>query len=121
VLKPQVDEKVRRVTEMLGRAEEKHYPVVLVRVADDGGLWWVQDPVQMGKGGYFKAIVRFGNDKTPSGTKFQVVVVTPRFSREAVGLKPGNSLADLPRGIARSKLLSVELERPGEQKAQGAE
>lgn len=112
VLKPQADEKVSRVVEMIGRVDEGKQPAVLVRAAGIGGLWWVQDAVQMGKGGYFKTTARFGNAKTPSGTKFQMVVVTPRSEREAEPLKPGNSFASLPLGIPRSKVIAVELHRP---------
>ncbi len=121
VLKPQADEKVRRVTELIGRVPENLRPIVLIRVDDSGGLWWVQDPVAMGKGGYFKSTVRFGNDKTPDGTKFRVVVVTPRSGQEASVLKQGASLAELPSGIPRSKLVTVELERPDAKRAEGAE
>ncbi|MBC8351657.1 MAG: hypothetical protein H8E66_06690 [Planctomycetes bacterium] len=121
VLKPQQDEKVKRVTELIGRVPEQLRPVILIRVDDSGGLWWVQDPVAMGKGGYFKSTVRFGNDKTPDGTKFRVVVVTPRSGREAAVLKTGNSLADLPNGIPRSKEVTVQLDRPDTQRVEGAE
>lgn len=121
VLKPQADEKVKRVTELIGRVPDKLKPIVLIRVDDSGGLWWVQNPVAMGKGGYFKSTVRFGNDKTPDGTKFRVVVVTPRSGQEASVLKAGNSLADLPSGIPRSKEITVQLERPNAKRAEGAE
>lgn len=121
VLKPLPDEKVKRVTDLIGRVPEGLRPIVLVRVDDSGGLWWVQDPVAMGKGGYFKSAVRFGNDKTPDGTKFRLVVVTPRSGQEASALKPGMSLADLPNGIPRSKLVTVELERPDLKRVEGAE
>ncbi|MDA1051484.1 MAG: hypothetical protein O3C40_13530 [Planctomycetota bacterium] len=121
VLKPQPDDKVKRITEMIGRVPEALRPIVLVRVDDSGGLWWVQDPVVMGKGGYFKSTVHFGNDNTPDGTKFRMVVVTPRSGQEAAVLKTGNSLADLPNGIPRSKEVIVQLERPDAKRVEGAE
>jgi hypothetical protein len=121
VLKPQQDEKVKRITQMIGRVADKKEPVVLVRVDDSGGLWWVQNRAQMAKGGYFKATVRFGNDSTPTGTKFRLVVVTPRSGREAAELKSGASLAELPDGIPRSKVVTVRLERTDTREAEGAE
>ncbi|MBI2478764.1 MAG: hypothetical protein HYV60_09065 [Planctomycetia bacterium] len=121
VLKPQPDEKVRRVSELIGRVPEALKPIVLVCVDDGSGLWWVQDPVAMGKDGYFKSVVRFGNEETPNGTKFRVVVVTPRSGREAAALKFGTSIIDLPNGIPRSKEVVVELERPDAKRVQGAE
>ncbi|HRX79430.1 MAG: hypothetical protein H6821_06420 [Planctomycetaceae bacterium] len=121
VLKPQADEKVKRVTELIGRVPEELHPIVLVGVDDSSGLWWVQDPVVMGKGGYFKSIVRFGNDATPDGTKFRILVVTPRSGQEASVLKTGMSLPDLPNGIPRSKEIVVQLERLDAKRAEGAE
>lgn len=121
VLKPKADSKVERVAELIGRVEEDKQPVVLVRVDDAGGLWWVQDGVEMGQSGYFKTTVRFGNAKTKSGTKFQILVVTPRTGQESEPLKPGKSLAELPFGIPRSKVISVVLHRPGEAVVKGAE
>lgn len=121
ILKPSHDEKVKRVTDLIGRVPEGLHPIVLVSVDDHSGLWWVQDPIVMGKGGYFKSIVRFGNDATPQGTKFRVLVVTPRSSQEASGLKTGMSLADLPNGIPRSKEIVVQLERPEANRVEGAE
>lgn len=121
VLKPLQDEKVKRVADLIGRVPEGLHPIVLVSVDDSSGLWWVQDPVVMGKGGYFKSIVRFGNDATPDGTKFRLLVVTPRSGQEASDLKTGMSLADLPNGIPRSKEIVVQLERPDANRVAGAE
>ncbi len=121
VLKPLPDEKVRRIAELVGRLSAELKPIVLVAVDDSSGLWWVQDPVVVGKDGYFKSTVRFGNDETPNGTKFRVVVVTPRSGQEAAVLKFGTSIVDLPDGIPRSKEVVVELERPDAQRAEGAE
>lgn len=121
VLKPQPDEKVRRVSDFMGRVSAGLMPIVLVCVDDSTGVWWVQDPVVMGKDGYFRSTVRFGNDETPNGTKFRVVVVTPRSGQEASILKFGTSIVDLPNGIPRSKEVVVELERPDAKRAEGAE
>lgn len=121
ILKPRQGEKVQRVTDVLGRTAENLQPVVLVRVDTGGGLWWVQDPVQLGKGGYFKARVRCGNDTTPSGTRFRIVVATPRSGQESAQLKSGMSLPSLPAEIPRSKVITVELQRPDTKKGRGTE
>lgn len=113
VLKPRQDQKVQRAIDIIGRVDEGLKPVVLIRVDDPGGLWWIQDSVQMGEGGYFKSAVRFGNKSTPPGTRFRLVVMTPRAGRELAQLKTDKPLSDLPEEIPRSKTITVELDVQG--------
>lgn len=71
-------------------------PVILVRAKADGNHWWVQDHVKRSESGEFTALVRFGNEKTPAGSEFLMVVLTPRSTSEAARFKVGESTNELP-------------------------
>ena len=71
-------------------------PVVLVRAASDS-MWWVQDRVQRDAEGAFTGLVRFGNDKTPAGSEFRLLAITPQTSSDAESYKVGDSLKELPK------------------------
>ncbi len=83
-------------------------PVILVRAASDS-MWWVQDRVLRNAEGEFTGLVRFGNDKTPAGSEFHLVTLTPRSSSDAALYKVGDSLKELPKDAGVSAELTLLL------------
>ena len=88
---------VARRHEIRGRVAGPLDPVVLVRSTNPTELWWVQDHVRRSSNGEFSATVRFGDDKTPAGSEFQMIALTPASIAEAERYKVGDSLAELPK------------------------
>lgn len=106
---PAENDKVGRVGMLRGKLAGAGRPVVLVRAEEDVE-WWVQEPARAGEAGAFEARVRFGNDRTPDGTRFRVVVVAADDAVAAV-LAPGSAHRELPAGIKASKEVQVVLQR----------
>ena len=101
---PAADAGVGRVETLEGNVRGDTRPVVLVR-ADDN-LWWVQAIVAPQADGSFAAATRFGNDKTPMGTRFNIVVIMPT-PEQAEAYAAGMTMHELPQGIPRSDVVSV--------------
>lgn len=117
ILSPKGKDNVERFFELTGKVLTRGWPVVLIRVDQPDSPWWVQAPVQATTPGSFSAPVRFGNDETPSGREFRVVVLMARTAEEAAQWKPGESVKDLDSGIPRSEEVGVVLIQP-EQRAE---
>lgn len=100
--------RVARRQEVHGRLRGPVDPVILVRAAADG-MWWVQDRVQRNAGGEFTVLVRFGNEKTPAGSEFHMLAVTPRSSSDAALFNVGDSLKELPKDAIVSKQMTLVL------------
>jgi hypothetical protein len=83
-------------------------PVMLVRAASDN-MWWVQDRVQRDAEGAFTGLVRFGNEKTPAGSEFHLLALTPRSSSDATLYQVGDSLKELPKDAIVSAELTLVL------------
>ncbi|MCA9143792.1 MAG: hypothetical protein KDB05_13440 [Planctomycetales bacterium] len=99
---------VLRRQEVHGKLAGPLAPVILVRAATDN-MWWVQQEVQRDAGGEFTAIVHFGNEKTPAGTEFHMVALTPRSTSEAAAFKVGDSIKDLPEDVVVSSQMTFVL------------
>lgn len=102
LLRPKQKEKVENRTEVTGKVLMPGYPVVLVRDDQPGGLWWAQEWAESTSPNHFKAAVRIGNEKTPNGTRFQIVVLMVPQVDDAKKFEPGISLKELPANLARS-------------------
>ncbi len=100
---------VKSRQEVRGMAYGTIEPVILVRAKAPGNQWWVQDRVKRNAAGEFTAVVRFGNDKTPAGSEFQMVALTPRSTSEAAQLKVGESMSDLPKDSLVSSEITLVL------------
>jgi hypothetical protein len=57
--------------------------------------------------GEFVSVARFGNEKSPSGSRFRVVVLMCKDGAEAAAWKAGDSMRLLPPRIARTKVIDV--------------
>lgn len=100
---------VRRIHEMTGKVDDGRHPVVLVRAEATGSPWWVQDRPALETSGEFRAKVRFGNDKTPAGAAFRVVVLMAGDAAGAEGFAVGSALKQLPHDVDRSREIRVLL------------
>jgi len=81
-------------------------PIVLVRSTQANDSWWVQaasSPVGKNR---FVSSARFGNDSTPTGTRFRIVAIYPD-AEQSTNLRPGMSIEQLPAGVARSAEVEV--------------
>jgi hypothetical protein len=101
-------EVTRRQT-ITGKTSASTDPIILVRSAEKNSLWWVQERAKRKEQGEFSVLVRFGNDRTPVGSQFLVVVVTPKSADDAGQLKVGQSLKELPDGMEKSPEIAVVL------------
>lgn len=95
---------VGRIGYVSGTARKGTRPTVMVSTEDSH--WWVQEKSEIRDDGSFVARTRYGNDKTPTGTPFRVVVIMPT-AKDAAAFSPGTSIRDLPRDIPRSAALHV--------------
>lgn len=111
LLRPAQDAKVKMITEVAGKLTTKGWPVVVVRSDDPNESWWVQGTAQLGDDGDFICQAQFGNDKTPTGSKFRVAFITLPSSDEADALTVGLALKKLP-DVPRSEEVVVTLDRP---------
>ena len=109
LLQPEHNQEVKRVNEVLGKIAPDSQAIVLVRSADPNEPWWVQQPIEMGDEGQFKTTARFGNDSTPAGSRFKLVVIMPKDAEAAKAYQPGDAIKALPPGIACSKEVEVVL------------
>ncbi len=94
-------EQVSRV-EQLTCQVAKGWPVILVRDANERSPWWVQAPAESEGANKFKARVHFGNEKTESGQKYQIVVLATPDASQAQQFETGTTLEGLPEDVPHS-------------------
>ena len=70
--------------ELTGRIESEGWPVIFVQPDIPGQPWWCQAPVANIDGGKFTAKVVFGDEFTPSGTKFRIASIVGRTRVKAL-------------------------------------
>tara|TARA_R110002073_G_scaffold60209_6_gene151198 strand:+ start:612 stop:1505 length:894 start_codon:yes stop_codon:yes gene_type:complete len=81
-------------------------PVILVRSTQANDDWWVQAASSPDGKSRFVSSARFGNDSTPTGTRFRIVAIYPD-AEQATNLRPGMSIEQLPADVARSAEVEV--------------
>jgi len=109
IVKPKRDDTVGATLEVAGRLSVRGKPVVAVRNCEPGSAWRVQEAVEMTGSKTFKGWVRVGEGGEAPGTRFWIVVLTPRSPKEAEPLALGTTLTELPFGVPRSVKLPVQL------------
>lgn len=109
IVSPKRDEVVEPVYEFVGRVSIPGQPLVLIRPDVPGGEWYPQPAGEFNDKGLLKAKLRFGNDKTAKGTKFQVAIVVLTSDEELEMFKGKESLAVVPESIAHSEVIPVVL------------
>ncbi len=85
------------------------WPVVVVRDVSASSEWWVQERCRAVKGTRFVATSHFGNEATPPGTRFQLVVLAMQDAETAGHFTVGSRLEQLPSEVPQSE--PVELVR----------
>jgi eukaryotic-like serine/threonine-protein kinase len=88
--------------ELTGRMEAEGWPVIFVQALIPGQPWWCQAPVANIDGGRFTTQVVFGDEFTPSGTKFRIAGLVARTREEALTFQIGYKVQALPEGLPRS-------------------
>ncbi len=88
--------------ELTGRLTSEGWPVIFVQADIPGQPWWCQAPVTKVDGRAFSTQVVFGDDYTPSGTRFRVAGIVARSREEALKFAVGSKNQALPEGFPRS-------------------
>ncbi len=101
---------VGRVETVSGRISDEGHPIVLVRSTEPNGLWWVQQPCEPTGDGRFATSARFGNETTPAGSAFRILVLLAPKGRVA-DFQAGVALSELPRDIPCSREVQVLRQR----------
>ncbi|MCA9209610.1 MAG: hypothetical protein KDA55_14695 [Planctomycetales bacterium] len=97
---------VGRIETVRGRVGRGQIPVVLVRSADPKGEWWVQKAPKLAADGRFEGTALFGNEKTPIGQSFHVMVLCASAD-DKLNFKEGDALFVLPKHVPRSDEIIV--------------
>jgi serine/threonine-protein kinase len=88
--------------DLTGRIESEGWPVIFVQALIPGQPWWCQAPVARVDGGRFSTQVVFGDEFTPSGTRFRIAGLVARTREEALKFEIGSKEQALPEGLPRS-------------------
>jgi hypothetical protein len=75
-------------------------PMVAIRSLQPGSKWWIQETGEPKSPGRFEIPVRFGNDQTRLGTKFQIAALITTDSATTM-FDPGTALDQLPEEFQR--------------------
>ena len=88
--------------DLTGRIESEGWPVIFVQADIPGQPWWCQAPVAKVDGGRFSTTVVFGDELTPSGTRFRIAGIVTRTREEALKFDIGSKEQALPEGFPQS-------------------
>jgi RNA polymerase sigma factor (sigma-70 family) len=91
-----------------GRIRGRGWPVVLIR-PHGAQPWWVQPSVDDVINGKFSCPVYFGNETSPDGMRFKVVILVARDRSEARSFSAGSTLQTLPPNLPSSEPITVTL------------
>ncbi len=103
---PTENSQVERANLVTCSSLDERKPVILVRSTQANDSWWVQAASSPDGKNRFVSSARFGNDSTPTGTRFRIVAIYPN-AEQAKNLRAGMSLEQLPAGVARSAEVEV--------------
>jgi hypothetical protein len=88
--------------DLTGRIESEGWPVIFIQADIPGQPWWSQAPVEKVDHGRFSTHVIFGDELTPSGTRFRIAGIVTRTREEALKFPMGSRLQALPGGFPQS-------------------
>ncbi|MGE3780280.1 MAG: hypothetical protein AB7F89_24030, partial [Pirellulaceae bacterium] len=112
VLQPVDQSKVTSRMEVRGKVAAEEWPVVLVRYDAPNESWWVQGPATLNGEREFVCAARFGNEATPSGHRFRVIVLAVPDRTRASEFPVGRELRELPADLPHTEEIVVVLDRP---------
>jgi len=107
IVSPKDGAKAAQSEEVEGKLNIDGWPVVLVQPQAGEKVWWIQEPVEEIDKGKFTVPVRLGDDKTPVGTKFKLVIIVAKDKQEAQKYERGKTRATLPPGLPKSEPVVV--------------
>jgi hypothetical protein len=108
ILEPGQGAEVSRTEDVTGEVRIKGWPVVFVRALNEGEFWWAQPAVrEVSDNGRFAVHCHFGQQGTPPGTTFSVVVVVAPSREEAERFRAGQQFTSLPIGLPKSLAVTV--------------
>jgi hypothetical protein len=81
--------------------------VIFVQADIRGQPWWCQAHVAKIDGGKFNTEVGFGDEFTPSGTKFRIAGIVARTREQARKFDVGSQEPALPEGFPQSDVVVV--------------
>lgn len=110
IARPATGSKVSRVENLVAVVNDDASVVAMVRSDEPDSYWWVQDIVENARGGKVTATVRFGNQSTPAGTRFSIVLLLPTSVRDLERFEIGDYMRQLPEHIPKSKEVQVILQ-----------
>ncbi len=93
--------------ELTGRLESEGWSVIFVQADIPGQVWWCQAPVAKMEGGRFTTTVVFGDEFTPSGTRFKIAGIVTRTREDALKFDMGAKDQTLPQGFPQSDVVIV--------------
>jgi WD40 repeat protein len=96
--------------DLTGRIRSEGWPVIYVQPDIPGQPWWCQAPVAKIDGGKFTTKVHFGDELTPSGTKFRIAGIVARTREEALEFNKRGTEHDLPEGFPQTEVVVVTLQ-----------
>lgn len=99
---------VGRHETLVGMIPKYGTPVVFVRAIGEDA-WWVQNIIKPDEKGGFKCDLHFGNDNTPSKSKFQIAVAVLE-DQVAQNIRRGSTMVKLPRDHLGLQTVTVQLE-----------
>ena len=88
--------------DLTGRIESEGWPVIFVQADIPGQPWWCQAAVDKVDGGRFSTKVVFGDEFTPSGTRYRIAGIVTRTREEALKFNIGSKQPALPEGFPQS-------------------
>jgi hypothetical protein len=109
---PRNNDSVASMMQVTGKVRTDEFPIVLVRNDERNEEWWVQGPIEFNKQGDFACQTRFGNEKTPDGQRFRVVVLSLPKAVAETSFSIGKAIAKLPDDVPRSDEIVVTVSRP---------
>ncbi len=81
-------------------------PLLLVRSMERNSPWWVQDVMQSDGKGNLTGLARIGNEKTPAGSRFLMMLVVPNTESARAVAVPGTSMKEIA-GFQRSRVFAI--------------
>ena len=110
IARPTRGSKVSQIENLVAVVDNDASVIAMVRSDEPDSYWWVQDIVENAHGGKVNATVRFGNQSTPPGTRFSIVLLLPKSARDLEQFQVGDYMRQLPDHIPKSKQVQVILQ-----------
>jgi hypothetical protein len=108
ILEPGEGAEVSQTDPVTGKVRIDGWPVVCVRALNEGESWWVQPAVgQLDDERRFSIRCHFGQQGSPPGTKFRVVILVAPTRQEAERFRAGQQFTSLPVGLPKSMAVTV--------------